>query len=146
MLFEFEVLSEAERVLAKGKRRVKDNVLFLEKWYLKVRCFCNGTNINEAWVRMVGLPLHLWSSEVFKLIGDSCGGFIVVDEDTDSMAELQCARILVNVVVRGLTYLCLDCGLVGVFLNPSVVRNPALVFSGGVGVKSSRGRGYNGRR
>ena len=146
MLFEFEVLSEAERVLAKGKRRVKDNVLFLEKWYLKVRCFCNGTNINEAWVRMVGLPLHLWSHEVFKLIGDSCGGFIVVDENTDSMAELQCARILVNVVVRGLTYLCLDCGWVGVFLNPSVVRNPALVFSGGVGVKSSRGRGYNGRR
>ena len=30
ILFEFELLSEAERVPARGKRRVKDNVLFLE--------------------------------------------------------------------------------------------------------------------
>ena len=28
LLFEFELLSEAERVLLRGKRRVKDNVLF----------------------------------------------------------------------------------------------------------------------
>ncbi|RVW43903.1 hypothetical protein CK203_072377 [Vitis vinifera] len=31
--FEFELLSEVERVLARGKRRVKENVLFMEKWY-----------------------------------------------------------------------------------------------------------------
>ena len=30
LLFEFELLSEAEPVLARGKRRVKDNVKFLE--------------------------------------------------------------------------------------------------------------------
>ncbi|KAJ9685001.1 hypothetical protein PVL29_017147 [Vitis rotundifolia] len=89
MLFEFELLSEAERVLAIGKRRVKDNILFLEKWYSEVGCFCNGANTNEAYVRVVGPPLHLWSREVFKLIGDSCGGFIAMDENTDSMSELQ---------------------------------------------------------
>ena len=31
LLFEFELLSEAERVLERGMRRVKDNALFLEK-------------------------------------------------------------------------------------------------------------------
>ena len=102
MLFEFECLSEAERVLLRRKRRVKDNVLFLEKWHPEVGCFCNGANANEAWVRVVGLPLHLWSREVFKLIGDGCGGLIVVDENTDFMAELQWARLLVKVVGRDL--------------------------------------------
>ena len=96
------MLSEAERVLAREKRRVKDNVLFMEKWYPEVGCFCTGTNINEAWVRVLGLPLHFWSHEVFKLIGDGCGGFIAVDENIDSMAELQWARSLVKVVGRDL--------------------------------------------
>ncbi|RVX17736.1 hypothetical protein CK203_004224 [Vitis vinifera] len=78
---------------------VKDKVLFLEKWYSEVGCFCNGANANEAWVRVVGLHLHIWSREVFKLIGDDCGGLIVVNENTNSMAKLQWPRILVKVVV-----------------------------------------------
>ena len=70
LLFEFELLSEAEQVLARGKRRVKENILFLEKWNPEVGCFCKGAITNEAWARVVGLPLHLWSCEVFKMIGD----------------------------------------------------------------------------
>ena len=102
MLFEFELLSEVEHVLARGKRRVKNNVL-LKKWYLGVGCFCYGANTNEAWVRVVGLLLHLWSRKVFKLIGESYGGFIAVDENTDSMAKLQWVRILVKLVGRDLS-------------------------------------------
>ena len=41
LLFEFDLLREAEHVLLRGKRRVKDNVLFLEKWHPEVGCFCN---------------------------------------------------------------------------------------------------------
>ena len=102
LLFEFELLSEAERVLARGKRKVLGNVLFLEKWHPEVGCFCNGAFANEAWVKVVGLPLHLWNHEVFKLIGDGCGGFIVVDNKTDSMVELQWARLLVKMAGRDL--------------------------------------------
>ncbi|RVW35542.1 hypothetical protein CK203_073781 [Vitis vinifera] len=86
LLFEFELLSEVKRVLARSKRRVKENVLFLEKWNPEVGCFCNGAIANEAWVRVVGLPLHLWSCEVFKLIRDGCGCFIAVDENTASQS------------------------------------------------------------
>ena len=68
----------------------------------EVGCFCNGANGNEAWVRVVGLPLHLWSREVFKLIGDGCGGLIAMDENTDFMVELLWARLLVKVVGRDL--------------------------------------------
>ena len=53
-------------------------------------------------MRVMGLPLHLWSREVFKLIGDGYGGLIAVDENTDFMAELQWARLLVKLVGRDL--------------------------------------------
>ena len=33
-------------------------------------------------MKVVGLPLHLWSREVFRKIGEVCGGFVAVDEDT----------------------------------------------------------------
>lgn len=53
-------------------------------------------------MRMVGVPLHLWSCEVCKKIGDGCGGFIAVEEDITFMAELEWARSLVKMVGRDL--------------------------------------------
>ena len=44
----------------------------------------------------MGLPVHLWNQNVLKKIGDECGGFITVDEDTSSLVELFWARILVK--------------------------------------------------
>ena len=35
-------------------------------------------------MRVVGLPHHLWSRNIFKKIGDCCGVFVVVDEGTTS--------------------------------------------------------------
>ena len=97
MLFEFEQAQEAERVLARGKRSIKENWLILDKWNPEVGCSFKNSIAVETWVRVVGLPLHLWSLEVFKSIGEGCGGFIAVDEGTKSMSEMQWARILVSV-------------------------------------------------
>ena len=57
LLFEFKSLSDAKRVLVRGKRRLKENVLHLTRWNPKVGCFGQGVGIKEAWVRVVGLPL-----------------------------------------------------------------------------------------
>ena len=48
------------------------------------------------WVRLLGLPLHLWSKDLFKLVGDSCGGFVAVDEVTAKNLNSQGAGILVR--------------------------------------------------
>ncbi|KAJ9674021.1 hypothetical protein PVL29_023525 [Vitis rotundifolia] len=88
LLFEFELLYEAERVLARGKRSIKENFIILDTWNPKVGCLCKNSNANEAWVRVVGLPFHLWRLEVFKRIEDGYGGFVAVDEDTRSLSEL----------------------------------------------------------
>ena len=98
LLFDFEILAEAERVLARGFQRVKERVLRLARWTPSVGCLGKGGCAKEMWVRVLGFPLHLWSRVVFKKIGDECGGFVVVDEDTTLMTNLHWARILVHPV------------------------------------------------
>ena len=44
----------------------------------------------------MGLPISLWSPEILRRVGDVCGGFITVDENTRSMRDLLWARILVK--------------------------------------------------
>ena len=65
-------------------------------------CFWNGSHAKEVWVRIVGLPLHFWSREVFKRIKERCGGFVVVDEETTLFSQLQWARILVRATEKDL--------------------------------------------
>ncbi|RVW48978.1 hypothetical protein CK203_081002 [Vitis vinifera] len=88
-----EMKSFAEAVKSSPRRAVPLPELdFVRNWPARIgRIHCP-----ETWVRVVGLPLHFWSLEVFKSIGDGCGGFIAVDEGTKSMSELQWARILVK--------------------------------------------------
>ncbi|RVW31228.1 hypothetical protein CK203_082860 [Vitis vinifera] len=71
-LAEFEDAVEAKRMLRRG-----------------IRCF-------EHKVRAVGLPLQFWNKEVFRKLRDSCGGFVVVDNDTTNFVQLQWARLLVR--------------------------------------------------
>lgn len=95
-LLEFEDEEEAERVLKRGTRRFKDKMLYLERWSEETGCLQVGSQAKEVWVRVVGLPLHYWSGEMFKRIGDCCGGFVEVDEETKNLSQLQWARILVK--------------------------------------------------
>ena len=43
------------------------------------------------------MPLHLWRQEILKRIGDSCGGFVAIDKETDLRVKVARVRILVKV-------------------------------------------------
>ena len=45
--------------------------------------------IQQAWIKVVGIPLHLWNREILKMIGDSCGGFVDLDRETTLKSELS---------------------------------------------------------
>ena len=96
LLFEFEHPEEADRVLEIGRRNFQGNVLWLERWNPKVGCVQREDLVRESWVRIVGLPLQLWSREVFWKIGDGCGDFVAIDTNTEQRLELRWARILVR--------------------------------------------------
>ena len=96
ILFEFEDVLEAERVLVRGPRRFKERLLSLERWQHETGCLVKEESYKEAWVRVLGLPLHLWSREVFIKIGDCCGGFVAMDEGSVNSVQIQWVRILVR--------------------------------------------------
>ena len=89
VLFEFQNKWEADMVLLRGSRCFKDREFLLQRWGPAVGCTWKESHAKEVWVRVVGLPLHLWSREVFKRIGDCCGGFVAVDEETALFSQLQ---------------------------------------------------------
>ena len=87
-LFEFESKEEVDRVLMFGKRRFGTNLVHLRTWGEDMGCSSQANSEEKAWVRVVGLPVHLWSRKIMEKIGDAYGGFLVVDEDTDTLVEL----------------------------------------------------------
>ena len=89
ILFDFEKKAEADKVLLRGFQCFKDSILHLEMWDPKVGCSQSCEQLKEVWVRVMGLSLYLWSRKVFKKIGDYCGGFVAMDENTVAFKELQ---------------------------------------------------------
>ncbi|RVW46137.1 hypothetical protein CK203_076157 [Vitis vinifera] len=95
-LLEFEDLEEARRVVSSGSCAWEGTQVRLEHWSPRSGCWAEGEERRDVWVRIVGLPISLWSPEILRRVGDACGGFITVDENTRSMRDLQWARILVK--------------------------------------------------
>ena len=75
-------------VFLRGSKHFKVREFLLQTWGPEVGCFWNESHAKEVWVMVVGLHFHLWSKKVFKRIGESCGGFIVVDEETTFFSQL----------------------------------------------------------
>ena len=92
----FELLEEARWVMENGSRICRGGVLKLEWWTPYSGCNGLRDQENEVWIRVVGLPLHLWTGKILEKIGDNCGGFIALDESTASKTDLLWARILVK--------------------------------------------------
>ena len=97
LLLEFTFLEEAKWVLELGRRTFMRGSLHLEWWSPKFGCVKKKEMVKEAWVRVVGLPLHLWTREVFRMVGDSCGGFIALDKETTLRTKVSWAKILVKI-------------------------------------------------
>ena len=97
LLLEFEYSNEAERVYNSGTRRFRGRSFCLEKWKPSMGCLEGDKgDARLVWVRILGLPLHLWESSLFKKFGDSCGRFVAMDQNTVERQNLKWARILVE--------------------------------------------------
>ncbi|GFY81333.1 hypothetical protein Acr_01g0011420 [Actinidia rufa] len=59
-------------------------------------CFVDKNKPEALWVRVLGLPIFLWSEELFRALGDRCGGYIVTAEETIHRHHTKWARICVK--------------------------------------------------
>ena len=96
VLLEFEIMEEATWVMSFGERSIGGINLELERWNPRVGCLEEGEITKEIWVRIAGLPLSLWNTNILKRVGKECGGFIAIDPRTEKMQELRWARILIR--------------------------------------------------
>ena len=39
-------------------------------------------------MRIVGLPISLWNRDIFRKVGEKCGGFLAIDSQTEKLEEL----------------------------------------------------------
>ena len=92
----FELSEEAIWVMENGSRIFRGGVMQLEWWSPSSGCKEKRDQEKEVWIRVVGLPLHLWTGEILKKVGDSCGGFVALDEGTALKTDLLWARIMVK--------------------------------------------------
>jgi hypothetical protein len=61
-------------------------------------CFANR---RETWVKVFGIPLHVWGERLFKAIGGVYGEFLDFDNDTASKAKLDVACLKLATDFRG---------------------------------------------
>ena len=97
----FDSPEEAEWVMENGSRICRGEVLILERWNPSTGCMRSKSQNQEAWIRVVGLPLHLWTENILVTIENSCGGFVAIDKETSLMKNLFWARILVKMKSHG---------------------------------------------
>ena len=95
-LFGFESPYEARRILREGTGSFGGLPISFREWGKDVGCTDGRERSKSVWVRLLGLPLHLWSRPILKRIGDSCGGFVVEDENTEFRIDPRWARIRVK--------------------------------------------------
>ena len=95
-LLEFEELKEARRVVFSGSRVLGGLQLGLEHWNPRTGCWAEEETKNEVWVKILGLPISLWSPMILKRIGEECRGFVAVNDRTKMMGKIQWARLLVK--------------------------------------------------
>ena len=92
----FESVEEINWVMENGSRIFRGEAMQLEWWTPSTGCKGRIDQDLEVWIRVVGLPLHLWTEEILKKVGDSYGGFVVLDKETTQRMDLRWARILVK--------------------------------------------------
>lgn len=89
IFFEFVDVGEAERVLCLEVKWFNGKSFFLDWLNPSIECLKEERGVREAWVRILGLSLHLWGKGLFKRLGETCGRFVVVDDEMVERQKLQ---------------------------------------------------------
>ena len=97
----FDLTEEADWVIKNGSQIFRGEILHLERWTPSSGCTRSKGQDQEAWIRVVGLPLHLWKKEILENIRDSCGGFVALDKETSLRKNLLWVRILIKMKSSG---------------------------------------------
>lgn len=71
---------------------------WLDRWFVEIMPWEPGVVDDErvAWIRVFGVPCHLWNDEFFRFISIPFGSFIDADEITKCQAKFDMARSMIR--------------------------------------------------
>ncbi|EOY12746.1 Uncharacterized protein TCM_031281 [Theobroma cacao] len=81
------------------KACTEEHRAWLNLWFESIVPWKNATPPAErlTWLRVDGVPINLWTEALFSEIGEQCGSFIMIDEDTYHRRRYDFARMLISV-------------------------------------------------
>ncbi|CAN0926378.1 hypothetical protein LINGRAHAP2_LOCUS35308 [Linum grandiflorum] len=74
---------EVQRILHLNRCRFKNIDIQMDVWIEDAGRSSVMSKLEVAWIRVRGIPLHLRSKDLYRCIGDFCGGFICSEEGVD---------------------------------------------------------------
>ncbi|KAL4192412.1 hypothetical protein AMTRI_Chr06g194110 [Amborella trichopoda] len=78
--------------VALNKLHFKGGRLMLRKW----EEYLEAVNRTKLWLAVEGIPIHLWTQQVFRAIGECCGSFITLHWKSLGTLSLGFVIILVE--------------------------------------------------
>ena len=74
----------------------------MERWRKEDHWENLQIGVRFSWIGIEGLPLNMWNIHVFKVIGEACGGFLEVAEQTKNKSYLGYAKLKVKGFENGM--------------------------------------------
>ncbi|MCH79405.1 DUF4283 domain protein [Trifolium medium] len=81
---------------------IKDKEEWLSYYFFDVKPWSPNlvNDKREVWVKVFGIPLHVWGDSLFKVLGARFGEFVDYDEETASRTRLDVARLKFSTTMR----------------------------------------------
>lgn len=74
--------------------------IVLRKWSLIFDVVKEKEGKEPIWVKLLGLPIHLWNQSFFKMLGDHLGEYLDADFSFKDTGEMVVARVLLMLGLR----------------------------------------------
>jgi hypothetical protein len=76
----------------------------------------------KLWLRLYGVPLHVWGTYTFKSIAERCGEFIAMDSGTLNRSRFDVARVQIESHLQGFIDFVIKLRVHGAFYKVRVVE------------------------
>ncbi|KAF9608731.1 hypothetical protein IFM89_010863 [Coptis chinensis] len=96
-MIELSTIEEVERLLKAPRIEYQQAKLSLRRWRPASKTIDpSWLHKRKQWIEFLGIPLHLWSVEVFRKLCSSFGRFYKVKEEMGDYREVSRVKILVD--------------------------------------------------
>lgn len=98
---------------------IREGETWWKEWFSEIKRWEAGMvdGRRDAWFRVYGIPIHVWSTEFFMSLGEKWGRFICIDENTAKGEVFDVARIMVNIPLSLCMPDCVSVSIDGVVVN-----------------------------